>query len=107
MIQIPEYDIQRPDTLHVIRESEMLGPSEAERIEKELVRIAGLNRFGKPNLVLRWGPTYRDPMSADTEQIKYLDFVHNGTQLGERRFFIEIHRSPEFLVRSGAVSSAS
>lgn len=105
MIQIPEYDIQRPDTLTVIHESEVMGPTETEAFERELVRIAGLNRFGKPNLVLRWGPTYRDPMSSDTEQIKYLDFVHNGVQLGERRFFIETHRTPEFLVKSGRYRS--
>lgn len=35
-----------------------------------LTRIGGRNPFKKPNLVWRWGATYRDPMSVDNG-IKY------------------------------------
>jgi hypothetical protein len=98
MLDIPEYDMDDPT---IINEDEAIGRAEAEAFQKELTRIAGLNRFGEPNLVRRWGVTYRDPMSTNPDQIKYLDFFQNGKQYGERRHILEIHRTPEFLVRSG------
>lgn len=102
MQTIPEYDLTRPDTLAVITEDEIWGQSERERFNRKLVNIAGRNPFGGRILELRWGPTYCDPMSTDPNQIKYLDFTDKqGNQLGERRFFVERWRSPEFLERSG------
>lgn len=38
--------------------------------EQELARIGGMNPFGRPNLVWRWGATYRDPMAED-DGLKY------------------------------------
>lgn len=92
---IPEYNLSLPT---IITESEVVD-SEAKWFRKELKRIAGKNRFGRQNLELRWAVTHLDPMQS-TEQVKYLDFEHHGTQYGERRFIIEIWRSPEFLKRS-------
>lgn len=100
MIQIPEYDLNIPESLTVLREYDVVGWSDTYRFREELIKIAGKNPHGRGNLELRWGPTYEDPMQS-TPQIKYLDFTHNSQQLGERRFFIEIWRSPEFLIRSG------
>jgi len=98
-MQIDEYNLTKESTLVPIHEDE-LNQEEIRWFRAELKAIAGLNPYGGQILELRWGPTWRDPMStADT--IKYLDFVHNGVELGERRHFIEIWRSPEFLERSG------
>lgn len=96
-MQIPEYDLQNTDSLTVLTESDV---GDARWFRKELIRIAGKNPHGRGNLELRWGPTYEDPMAVD-RNIKYLDFSHEGVQLGERRWFIEIWRSPEFLEKSG------
>lgn len=100
MLEIPEYDPSRPETLVVLTENDVISAGEAKWFRRQLERIAGKNCFGKPNLQMVWGPVYEDPMSVD-KQIKYLDFTYGGTQLGERRFFIEVWRSPEFLKRSG------
>jgi hypothetical protein len=101
VIQIPEYDPSNTDSLTVLREQDIISKTEAESFRQELVRIAGTTSDGQARLKMVWGPTHIDPMSEDQTQLKYLDFSHNGQQLGERRFFIEIHRSPEFLVKSG------
>lgn len=98
---IPELDPHNPDTHVILREHDVMSASELKWFRKQLKRIAGVNPHGKPKLQMVWGPTHEDPMQTD-HQIKYLDFItKNGVQLGERRFFIEIWRSPEFLVRSG------
>jgi hypothetical protein len=99
MLDIPEYDLENTDSLVVLTEDDVVSDSERKWFRRQLKRIAGTAPNGFQNLELRWGPTYRDPMSADNN-IKYLDFMHRGQQLGERRFFIEIYRSPEFLKRS-------
>lgn len=98
---IPELNPHDLGTHVVLREHDVIDRSEVRRFRKELERIGGKNPHGRPKLQLIWGPTHEDPMQAD-HGIKYLDFVDkNGVQFGERRFFIEIWRSPEFLVRSG------
>jgi hypothetical protein len=43
----------------------MEAPSVDRGWEEALTIIGGLNPFGKPNLVWRWGATYVDPMSLD------------------------------------------
>jgi hypothetical protein len=101
LIQIPEYDLNIPSSLTVLRESEVISATDAQRFRDELINIAGMSPQGKPRLRLVWGPTHIDEMSTHPEAIKYLDFVYNNEQLGERRWFIEIHRTPEFLARSG------
>lgn len=98
MIQIPEYDV---DTPSVLAQDDVIAASEINWFRRQLRRIAGKNRFGGQNLELRWGPTYCDPMAVEPDTIKYLDFTRHGRQYGERRWFIEIWRSPEFLERSG------
>lgn len=100
MLEIPEYDLTKPSTLTVLNESEVISSGEAKWFRRELERIAGKNRFGGPNLQMVWGATHEDPMQAD-KIVKYLDFGFAREQLGERRFIIEIWRSPEFLRRSG------
>lgn len=100
MLVIPEYDLSNPPSLKVLTEDDVISQGEAKWFRRQLERIAGKNRFGGPNIQCVWGPTHIDPMSADNG-IKYLDFVFAGEQFGERRFFLEIWRSPEFLVRSG------
>lgn len=92
---IDEYDLTRESTLVPIRESE-LSHDEIKWFRAELKDIAGTNPFGGQNLELRWAGDYRDPMQV-TDGLKYLDFVHNGVELGERRFIVEIWRSPQFL----------
>lgn len=96
MIQVPEYD---PNSPTIITESDVSN-SEVQWFRKQIERVAGKNPHGKPILTLVWGVTHLDPMSA-VGSIKYLDFIHRGEQYGERRWFIEIWRSPEFLNRSG------
>lgn len=96
MLNVPEYNMDFPV---VITEDDVM-TTEVQWFRKQLKRIAGKNAHGGQNLELRWAVTYRDPMSADNN-IKYLDFVQYGRQFGERRFIIEVHRSPEFLKRSG------
>lgn len=98
MIQVPEYDVALPT---VLTEDDVLAPSEVKWFRHQLKRVAGKNPFGGQVLELRWGPTYRDPMAVAPDTIKYLDFSRHGRQYGERRWFIEIWRSPEFLERSG------
>lgn len=98
---IPELDPNNPDTHVVLREHDVISADEAKWFRKQLKRIAGKNPHGEAILQMRWGPTYEDPMQED-HGIKYLDFIgKEGIQLGERRFILEIWRSPEFLVRSG------
>jgi hypothetical protein len=60
---IQEYN--GPHTWTPIREREMWSEAEAEQYQRELVRIAGLNPFGEPNLVIRWAVAYDDPMVPD------------------------------------------
>lgn len=100
MLEVPEYDLTQPDSLVVLPEDDVISAGEAKWFRRQLERVAGKNRFGRANLEMRWGPTYEDPMSVD-RQIKYLDFTHGTVQLGERRWFLEVWRSPEFLKRSG------
>lgn len=96
-MQIPEYD---PNAPTIIREGDVT-TSETKWFSKQLERIAGKNPHGKPNLQLVWGVSHYDPMAETPNTIKYLDFKKDGVEYGERRFFIEIWRSPEFLVSSG------
>lgn len=99
---IPEYDLDRPSTLTILREDDVISQGEAKWFRQQLECVAGKAMMGKPRLRLVWGPTHRDEMSTDPDQIKYLDDVSCGKeQLGERRWFVEIHRTPEFLARSG------
>jgi hypothetical protein len=101
LLIIPELDPNLPETHVVLKEDDVISASEARWFRKQLERIAGKNRFNKPNLQMVWGPTYTDPMEVD-RQIKYQDFTDGfGRVFGERRFFIEMWRSPEFLKRSG------
>lgn len=98
---IPELDPNNTDTHVVLREDDVISAGEAKWFREQLERIAGKNPHGKPNLQMVWGPIYEDPMQAD-HGIKYLDFIgKDGIQLGERRFILEIWRSPDFLMRSG------
>ncbi len=99
MLDVPEYDLVNTDSLLVLHADDAVSDGEQKWFRRQLKRIAGTADNGFQNLELRWGPTYRDPMSAD-DNIKYLDFVHQGLQLGERRWFIEVYRSPAFLKRS-------
>lgn len=101
MLTVPEYDLDKESTLTVLREDDVISPGEAKWFRKELERLAGKTLTGQPRLRMVWGPTHHDPMSTDPDAIKYLDINHRGVQLGERRWFIEIHRTPEFLARSG------
>lgn len=98
MIQIPEYDVDAPT---VLTENDVLAASEVQWFRRQLKRVAGRNPFGGQVLELRWGPTYCDVMAVEPDTIKYLDFMQHGRQYGERRWLIEIWRSPEFLERSG------
>lgn len=72
MQTVPEYDLRNPATWTVVREAEVWSESEAAAFQAELVRIAGLNPFGKPNLVIRWAVTYEDPMMPDGRPKYYL-----------------------------------
>lgn len=99
MLAVPEYKLDGFD--EILTEDDVCSPSETKWFCRQLDKLAGKNRFGGPNLALRWGVTYIDPMSADETAIKYLDCVQFGKQYGERRWFIEIWRSPEFLKQSG------
>lgn len=98
MLDVPDYDLDHPA---IITADEVCSPGEQTWFRRQLKRIAGKNRFGGLNLELRWGVTYVDPMAYDPDTIKYLDFTRHGRQYGERRWVIEIWRSPEFLERSG------
>lgn len=102
---IEEYDLTRDSTLIPIREDE-LSRDEIKWFRAELKAIAGENPHGGQNLELRWAGDYHDPMST-SDQLKYLDFVHSGVELGERRFIVEIWRSPQFLENSGRYQLAS
>jgi hypothetical protein len=55
-----DYDLENPSTW-VPMEAPTVDPSWVN----DLTRIGGLNRFGQPNLVWRWGATHRDPMALD------------------------------------------
>ncbi len=101
MLDVPEYDLQRPSTLTVLREADVISPSEAAWFRRRLERIAGKTLMGQPRLRMVWGATHCDEMSTDKQALKYLDFNYGGEQFGERRFIIEVHRSPEFLEASG------
>lgn len=98
MLDVPEYDLDHPVALTA---DEVVAPGEQAWFRRQLKRIAGKNPFGGLNLELRWGVDYVDPMAYEPNTIKYLDFSHFGKQYGERRWIIEIWRSPEFLNRSG------
>lgn len=98
MLEVPEYDLT--ETPIVLRETDVASEGELRWFRKQLRKIAGKNPHGENILELRWGPTYEDPMLSE-RGLKYIDFVRFGTQYGERRWFIEIWRSPEFLKRSG------
>lgn len=98
---VPELDPNNPDTHVVLREGDVISSSEAQRFRDQLKEIAGISPQGLPRLEMVWGPTYEDPMST-TSQLKYVDFTdQSGRAFGERRWFIQIHRTPEFLARSG------
>lgn len=97
-MDVPEYDLDHPVKLV---EEDVTSRETLDWFDRELVRIAGRNKFGGPNLRRVWGVTHVDPVSYEPNTIKYLDFTHRGVQYGERRHVIEIHRSPEFLERSG------
>lgn len=98
MLHVPEYDLNNPV---ILTESDVISAGELQWFKRGLERIAGKNPFGKNVLEVRWGPIFKDEMSIDADTIKYLDFCKNGQQYGERRFILEIWRSPEFLERSG------
>lgn len=98
MLTVPEYDLDHPVRLTA---DEVTSPGEQAWFRRQLKRIAGRNRLGGLNLELRWGVDHVDPMAHEPDTIKYLDFSHGGRQYGERRWIIEIYRSPEFLQRSG------
>lgn len=55
-----DYNLENPSTWTVMQAP----PLDREWL-KELRRIGGLNPHGKPVLMVRWGATYRDPMSTD------------------------------------------
>jgi len=61
-----DYDLDNPGSWTV-----MEAPTVDREWEQQLVRIGGLNPFHQPNLVWRWGATYRDPMKTSNE-LKYL-----------------------------------
>jgi hypothetical protein len=101
LLNIPEYDLEKPNSLFVLTEDDVISAGKVKQFRKELERIAGKNPHGEPILAMRWGPTYEDPMST-RPTIKYQDFVDShGKEFGERRWIIERWRSPEFLARSG------
>ncbi len=58
-MKIPEYDLDRPETWKPLREP-YVDPS----FDRALIEIAGLNRYGEPNLMRRWGCTWKDPQNA-------------------------------------------
>jgi hypothetical protein len=61
-----DYDLDNPGSW------EVMPPPEMDREwEQQLTRIGGLNPFGQPNLVWRWGATYVDPMK-ESGDLKYL-----------------------------------
>lgn len=99
MLEVPEYRLDGYDQL--LTEDDVVSPSEAKWFRRELEKIAGKNPQGQPILALRWGVTWRNPMSTNPDSIKYVDCVHGGKELGERRWIVEIWRSPEFLAHSG------
>src|SRR5690242_14845006 len=55
-----DYDLNNPATWTV-----MEAPTVDREWEASLTRLGGLNPFGQPVLVWRWGATYVDPMRAD------------------------------------------
>ena len=83
-----------------LSEDDVISAGEAKWFRKQLVKIAGKNPHGKPNLQMVWGVTHTDPMQIG-DYIKYEDFREDDKQYGERRWIIEIWRSPEFLAKSG------
>lgn len=101
MLTIEELDPNNPRTHKVLKEDDVISPGEAKWFRRELERIAGTNPHGKPKLQMVWGPTHEDPMQID-RLLKYVDFATElGVAMGERRWIIEVWRSPEFLVKSG------
>lgn len=99
MLEVPEYQLDGHDA--ILTEDDVVSPTEAKWFRHQLKRIAGVNPHGQPKLALRWGATWRNPMSTNPDSIKYVDCVYQGKELGERRWIIEIWRSPEFLAKSG------
>lgn len=100
-MQVPEINPQWPSTWDTLTEDDVISQGEARWFRKALVKLAGKNPLGKPILQLVWGQTYVDPMLTEAG-IKYIDFQPEGREpIGERRWFVEIWRSPEFLERSG------
>lgn len=56
----PDYDLDNPSTWEP-----MEAPSVDRSWTEALTKLGGLNPFGRPVLEMRWGATYRDPMSED------------------------------------------
>nr|AUN37432.1 hypothetical protein [uncultured bacterium] len=71
-----DYDLDNPATWTV-----MEAPTVDRAWEETLTRIGGLNPFGKPMLVWRWGATYVDPMREDGS-LKYLLAKKEATLVG-------------------------
>jgi hypothetical protein len=100
LLEIQEIHPDQLDTHVLLQEQDIASASSIKWFRKQLKKIAGTNRFGEPHLALRWGATYEDPMQSEPGYLKYLDFQIGSKQWGERRWIIEIYRSPEFLKRS-------
>lgn len=135
MRNVPEYDLSNPSSWVVLRRGDVIGDIDFKWFSDQLIRLAGLNPHGEPNLALRWAVDYQDPMTTDDYPKYYLSTneqvligrgykddsgqfvtvdkiedipagklylpIYSQTHLGERRFIVEIWRSPEFLERSG------
>lgn len=80
---VPEYDLQNPSTWTVLRERDVWSESEAAAFQRELVRIAGLNPFGKPNLQIIWACVAEDPQMPDGRP-KYYVSTNEPTLAGFR-----------------------
>jgi hypothetical protein len=71
-----DYDLDNPATW-----TTMEAPAVEKAWEEALTKIGGLNPFGKPMLVWRWGATYRDPMKVDNS-LKYMIGCKEGQLVG-------------------------
>lgn len=98
---IPEYDDTDPNTWYAIPQ-----PSVDPTLLRRLEGIGGFNAYGKPNLELRWGVTYRDPMSVADEP-KYLYVVKEPvligfefTEDGQTRFVKKLEEVPSHVLIS-------
>lgn len=89
MRQIPEFDLENLSTWVVIPKRDVVSEAEEKWFQDELIRLAGLNVFGKPNLTLRWAVDYLDEMLLDDKPKYYLssnepvlighEYSENGT----------------------------